>query len=49
VAGVFADDAHDIFAFHDAAGFAKALDGCSHFHGWFDGKKLLSSEDKKPL
>jgi hypothetical protein len=32
VARVFANDAHDVFAFHDAAGFAKALNGCSYFH-----------------
>ena len=32
VARVLADHADDIFALHDAAGFAKAFDGCSYFH-----------------
>ena len=36
VAGVLADDANHVFALHDATGFAKALDGCSHFHSWAD-------------
>ena len=33
---VLADDANHVFALHDATGFAKALDGCSHFHSWAD-------------
>jgi hypothetical protein len=33
VARILANDADDILALHDAAGFAKPLDGCSYFHG----------------
>jgi hypothetical protein len=44
VARVFADYANHVFALHDAAGFAKAFDGCSYFHGL----KIVSVlEDKK--
>lgn len=32
MAGVFTDDADDIFAPHDFAAFAKAFDGGSNFH-----------------
>jgi len=32
VARVLADDADYVLALHDAAGFAKAFDGCSYFH-----------------
>ena len=39
VARVRADDAQDVLAFHDAAGFAKALDGGSYFHGFLSGFK----------
>ena len=44
VPGVFADDADDIFALHDAAAFAEAFDGGSDFHGLNLGWNL---EDKK--
>ena len=48
MARILANDAHDVFALHDAAAFAKAFDGCSYFH---DGsvvlKKWLFCEDKK--
>jgi hypothetical protein len=39
VARIFANDTNHVFAFHDAAAFAKTFDGCSYFHGlkfgWF--------------
>ena len=45
VPGVFADDADDVFALHDAAAFAQAFDGGSDFHGSdfrleFGGQKI---------
>ena len=45
VARIFANNAHDILALHDAAGFAKPFDGCSYFHGLkvvdsFGGQKI---------
>ena len=45
VARIFANDADDILALHDAAGFAKSFDGCSYFHGLksgfvFGGQKI---------
>ena len=43
VARVFTDDADHILALHDAAGLAKAFDGCSNFHGFKSG----CMEDKK--
>jgi hypothetical protein len=33
VTGIFANDADDAFAPHDAAGFAESFDGGSDFHG----------------
>ena len=44
VARVFTDDADHILALHDAAGLAKAFDGCSYFHGLNSVDYL---EDKK--
>jgi hypothetical protein len=40
VARVFADDAHDSFAAHDAAGFAELLDGRADFHGDGEWRKI---------
>jgi hypothetical protein len=44
---VLADHADDVLALHDAAGFAKALNGCSDFHDWMSEKLAAASEDKK--
>ena len=33
VARVFANHADHVLTLHDAAGLAKAFDGCSYFHG----------------
>jgi hypothetical protein len=45
VAGIFTNDADDVFPPHNFAAFAKAFDGCSDFHdfdlGWRDGNKEL--------
>jgi len=35
VAGILADHAQDVFTLDDLAAFAKPLDGCSDFHGFF--------------
>jgi hypothetical protein len=35
VAWILADHTHDILALDDLAAFAKPLDGCSDFHGYF--------------
>jgi hypothetical protein len=40
VARVLADDAHDSFPAHDAAGFAELLDGRTDFHGYGVGRKV---------
>jgi hypothetical protein len=34
VAGVFADDAHDVLSLDDFAGFTKPFDRSSYFHKW---------------